>query len=387
VLKRYLLFITVLFIVLYGCIERYFPDEEEIHPGTLVVVAQLNNIPGYQSILISRSTSLNNYSKDPVVGCLVQIEKDDGVCVDLNESEPGEYGCFLEAEFLTTGASYRLHFITPQSDQYESEFEILNPASEIDSVYYFKEDRPTSDPSVTEEGIRFYIDFEIEKDSARYLLWQLVETYEYHLPDYRTRMYGVDRLWYDVSDSEKWLQCWITREIPGIFTLDLGNVEGNIYQKMPLNYVSSETQRLHHRYSMLVRQLSLSEKAFWYWNELGKNVQLKGSLFDTQPALTPSNICNVEDESELIIGFFSITGGIEKRIFVDEVPGLHVFMDPSFCAPGVFPMFLHRYPRDRLPLYVAYVNLNGAEQKGKIEYDCVDCREQKGGSIIKPEFW
>ncbi len=106
--------------------------------------------------------------------------------------------------------------------------------------------------------------------------------------------------------------------------MDLSNVEGDLYKKAPLNFVSSETRRLHYRYSLLVRQMALSKKAFWYWDELAKNLQSKGNLFDTQPSLTPSNICNVNDEDELVIGYFSISGATEKRIFVEDIPDLEV---------------------------------------------------------------
>jgi len=200
-------------------------------------------------------------------------------------------------------------------------------------------------------------------------------------------MYGVDRRFYRLHTSDKWLTCWITLDIPDIFTLDLGNVEGSVYQKMPLNFVSNQNKRLQHRYSLLVRQLTLTEKAFWYWNELGKNVQSKGGLFDTQPALTPSNICNIEEENELIIGYFSISGAVEKRIFVDNVPDLDLYSDPYYCAPAITPLFLYRYPQDKLPLYLASANILGVQVSGVVKDYCVDCRQKKGSTHIKPEFW
>lgn len=386
-LKKSKLLVSVLLISLYGCIERYLPDDKELQTGTLVVVAELNNLPGNQSIYLSRSTSLQKIEQDPVMECYVQIEREDGVTINLEESQPGEYSSFLNEEFLSTGAAYRLIIITPEGDKYESEFERIHPPSDITSVYFIKEDHPTSDPAVIEEGIQFYIDFEIEKDSGRFLRWQLNETYELHNPDYETRKYSVDREWSDLAASDKWLTCWITQDIPEIITLDLGNVEGSVYQKMPLNFVSSQTKRLQQRYSLLVRQLALSEKSFWYWNELGKNVQSKGGLFDTQPALTPSNICKVDEEDELIIGFFSISGATETRIFVDDVPDLNVYSDPYYCAPGIFPMFLWRYPSDKLPLYVAAATINGILEDGEVRDECVDCRKKRGSTHIKPDFW
>ena len=190
-----------------------------------------------------------------------------------------------------------------------------------------------------------------------------------------------------VNSEEKRLKCWIHRDIPKIYTLDLKNFAGESYRKYPLTFVSGSTWKLHRSYSLLLIQYSLSKNAFWYWSELAKNVQSKGGLFDTQPALTPSNVCNVGDENELVIGYFSISGISEKRIFVGTVQGLEIFMDPNFCRPGVFPMFLHRYPLDKLPLYVARALVMGVNENGKVKDECVDCGLYKNSSFEKPEYW
>jgi hypothetical protein len=375
-------------LLLFGCVERYYPDEEEVQVGTLVISAHLADLPGVQSIYLSRSTNLEFPSFDPVTGCYVEVEREGGQGLEFLETEPGEYAAQMDGSFLKTGDSYRLLVITPSGAQYESEFETMHPATDIEGLYFVRKDRPTEDPDFVDEGIQFYIDFEIEKDSARYLRWQLIETYEMHNPDYNiTRMYDVDRRTKDIPDTAAWKTCWITMEVPEIYTLDLGGVGGTSYREMPLHFVSSETQRLHHRYSLLVRQFSLSEEAFWYWDELGKNIQSKGNLFDTQPSLTPGNICNVSDENERIIGFFSISGISEKRIMVEDVPGLKLRVDPDFCAPGKLPFSFGRLSSAFLPYYMASSLISGSSELGGVPKRCIDCREYNNSSHIRPDYW
>ncbi len=382
------LVVTVLLIFLSGCIERYYPGEEDLKTGTLVVVAHLTNIPGVQSIYLSTSTILEFPRYDPVSGCWVEVERADGETRDFEESGPGEYSGFLDDQFLGIGEEYRLLFVTPDGSRYESGFEKLHPAPGIDSLYFSREVHPTPDPDLMDEGIQFFIDFEIEKQAGRYLRWQLIETYEMRNPDYvSTSVYDVDRRFKDIPDTMAWRTCWITLEIPEIFTLDLGNLEGSSYQKMPLNFVSAGTQRLYYRYSLLVRQLSLSEAAFWYWDELKKNLQTKGGLFDTQPSLTPSNICNVADENEIVIGYFSVAGASEKRIFAEDVPELKVVMDPYFCEPGGLPKSFPRLSNKLLPYYLATAVVDGVNRRGGVQKQCIDCREYRGSSHIIPEFW
>ena len=136
-----------------------------------------------------------------------------------------------------------------------------------------------------------------------------------------------------------------------------------------------------------MRQYSLGAGAFWYWDELGKNIQSKGTLFDSQPSLTPSNICNVEDEEEPVIGYFSISGISERRIMVEEVPGLTLREDPFFCEPGALPFSFGRLSPAFLPYFMASKTVNGSVVMGWIPRECIDCREYKGSSNVQPEYW
>ncbi len=176
--------LSIAFFILSGCIERYYPEEEELKTGTLVVVAHFNNLPGEQSVFISRSTTLQYPENNPISGCYVELMALDGSKREFLQYEPGVYRSNLDAQFLRTGEAYCLVFITPEGERYESEFEKVHPAPEIDSLYYIREDHPASEPGTVDQGIQFYMDFEIEKDSGRYFRWQLIETYEIQNPDY-----------------------------------------------------------------------------------------------------------------------------------------------------------------------------------------------------------
>jgi len=231
------------------------------------------------------------------------------------------------------------------------------------------------------------MDFTIEKDSARYLRWKLTETYEIRNPENEPWIYDVDRILKVMPDSSSWFTCWITHELPDIYTMDMGNVEGERFREMPLNYVSTDTRRLHYRYSMLVQQISLSKAAFRYWDELGNNLQSRGNMFDVQPSILPGNICSVDNDEELVIGFFGISDVTEKRIFVEDVPGLKIYKNPTYCAPQQFPKYLQWRHLSTLPIYLSKGFLYGERKFGQVNKYCVDCRDYKGSSHIKPDFW
>ena len=384
-----LIFIVLLTpVCLHGCIERYYPDKDQVRSGVLVIVGHLESKAGKQRIQISQSASIGNSTYQPLSGYYVEVERLDGEFRVFDEDEAGSYQAYLDEEFLLTGHDYRLKVLSPEGRSYESSFERMFPAPVIDTVWFELEELMDRDTELKDQGIRFFIDFEIDQDSGRYLRWELEETFEIHNPDYETRMFGTDRRFHEVTGSMKTLDCWITRDIPGIYTQDLGNMMGEHYHRFRLNYVSGSTWRLLHRYSLLVRQYSLGDKAFWYWDELSKNLSTQGNLFDRQPALTPSNICNPDDPEERVIGYFSVSGVCEKRIFVEQVPGLEVFQDPFYCAPlSPPPMFLHYYPIEELPIYIARGYVLGHYEEGRVDEKCLDCSLYKGSTDEKPSYW
>ncbi|TFH27754.1 MAG: DUF4249 domain-containing protein [Bacteroidia bacterium] len=384
----WLIWFPLLCCLLGGCIERYYPEGEEFKSGTLVVIAHIDNSGGPQSIYVSRSTSQEYPKKDPVAGCYVEIEDVEGASFPFEEDVPGEYTGIPDDRFLKEGEEYRLLLETPDGARYESDFEKLHPAPAIDALYWKKEELPTSEPEKTMEGIRFYMDFEIEKDSGRYLRWHLVETYEMHNPEYEsTEVYDTDRRFKPIPPEIDWSTCWITNQVPEIFTMDLGNVEGDTYREMPLNFVSNEGQRLKYRYSLKVRQFALSPSAYWYWDGLKNNVQSNGGLFDSQPSLTPGNICNVNDENEIVIGYFSVSGISERRIFVSDVPDLRIIPVQDFCEPAGLPFSFSRLSRAFLPYYIATLEIDGVNRRGNVSLECIDCSEHNNSTHVVPDFW
>jgi hypothetical protein len=385
------LFILTALLFLHGCIERYHPDEEELSTGTVVVTAHLTGKPGIQTIQLSRSSTINYPEYDPLSGCYVEVVRLDGVSREFTESAPGYYSCFLDEPFLETGREFGLVMVLPDGTRYESEYESLRPAVDIDAVYWERQAKHTSDPEVVLDGIQFYIDFEMDKEAGRYLRWELEETYEIHNPEYTFYMVDLERKEKLAPDSIIFGTCWITEGIPRLYTMDLEHVEGDIYRQMPLNYVSTEFRRLYIRYSLLVRQFSLSREAFWYWDELGKNTQSKGGMFDKQPAVTPGNICNVDDGDEMVLGYFSMSGLSEKRIFVDHIPGVNLILDPAYCFPADlpvgWPMLVSYYAKSYLPVYLSLASSLLGVKYGPVNDFCVDCRKYKGSTPIKPDFW
>ncbi len=316
---RFSIFVLLL---LPACVDRYYPGEDEIITGTLVINAQISNIPGVQTIQISRSDGLLYPEFNPESSCVVELEKLDGDQVSFSESTPGYYSADVPPGFMEYGDQYMLRVLTSNGNIYLSDYSTLKPPTAIDRIYYELESNPTADPDVYVEGIRFYIDFQVDADSSEYMRWEMVETYEFRNPDHEGFIYSYDRVLRPLPDSLDDRQCWITGHVNAIYTLDASNTTSSSYTHMPLHFVTNETQRLSYGYSLLVSQYAMDEASFRYWDELKKNSYAQSGLYDRLPSLTPSNISNADDPDERILGFFGVSGVTEMRFFVKEVEGI-----------------------------------------------------------------
>jgi uncharacterized protein DUF4249 len=134
-------FLLFLALVIAGCVERFYPEEDDMISGTLVINAHLTNQPGVQVIEISRSAGLISPSFDPVSGSYAELLREDGETRAFYETRPGFYASDLDESFLQTGMSFMIQVSTPDGNMYESVFDKLRPVPEIDSIYYLVENK------------------------------------------------------------------------------------------------------------------------------------------------------------------------------------------------------------------------------------------------------
>ena len=369
-----------------GCVERYYPDEDNLKTGTLVINAHLTDQEGWQEIEISKSESLIHPKFNPVSGSFVELTREDGVTREFYEERAGYYRQELDADFLQTGLSFHIHVITPDGNEYESDFDRLRPVPPIDSMYYLSETNSYASENDKIKGVRFYIDFTYDDEAYEYVRWDLTETYEFHNPDMKAYFLDTDFRVKELPDTSNYKVCWISKELHSIHSMSMEHIDYGIYIKKPFSFVPNiqMEQKLHHKYSLLVRQYSIGEAAFYYWNELKKTTQEQGWLFDQQPALLESNICNINDPSERVLGFFSMSGVKEKRAFAENVPGLDTRPLKSYCMPVVKgPGGPPPFP----PVYFAMAVFNGVSVYADVNKHCVDCRAYKNSTHIKPDYW
>jgi len=372
-----------IFFTLAGCIEPFTPiiDESE---ESLVIKGQITDQAGNHYINISRTAPYNDPHKIPESDCQVEVIDNYGNIFEFYESDSGVYRQWLPKDFLNIGTQYKVKVITTDGNIYESGFnEMLSPSPLIDSIYYEIETRETNDPDKPLIGIQFYLDLNAPSDFARNYRWELEETWEYEAA-YRIQYY-YDGTIHPIDDPFFLFRCWSTEPIRKIYTFTTRHSTSNTINKFPLHYVSNQTNRLKIKYSLLVKQYSLSNTAYDYWLQVQEQSQESGGLYETQPVQIQGNISNINDPEEVVLGFFDVSSVPEKRIFVSEPFDFRIWGPNCYLRGIEHERQLSMYTI--YPVYLISLNPMGTGLPYGVGYGtCFDCRNG-GGTTERPDFW
>jgi len=384
--NKYILFIAVVFIAggLCSCVEPFSPSVKK-YTDIIVIDGTLTDEPGIQKVTVSRTSSFTDSTFIPENGCTVTILDDQGNIYDLNGDDNGNYTTEFTSEQLQHGTSYMLRVIDNSGDVFESDFQELLQRPTIDSLTAQYGPKYTAEFPEGLNGCQFYVNTSDHSGKTRYYRWSMEETWEYHpIYDVGAMYDGVLHDNYFFKDNRT--TCWMTKEVPGIYTATTRDMEGDVLRNFKLNYVSTQTDRLKFRYSLLVREYSLSPEAYEFWNGLEKQTQQTGGLYETQPYMITGNITCASNPDRIALGFFSASGVSKKRIFVDPSPypvtDIVCFSD---TIRGLGDLVV--YPPSSYPVYMYYYILpSGWVMRIASNQRCFDCLK-RGGTNVKPDFW
>jgi hypothetical protein len=367
-----------------SCIEEYWPKIDPKYVNAIVVDGGISNLPGPYEIRLSLTSEIYNNQLKPLSGCKVIIEESSGSNEELIENGDGIYRTSADGIQGVCGERYRIKILTPDGNQYISDFEVMPLPTPIDSIYYELEYQPHPFFNRPMTGYRFFIDTHISETDTNYYLWNLECTYKFN-SNYRIKYY-FDGQMHPFSPSDSLYTCFKTNNIKEIFLFNTVNLEVPIVQKYPLHYVTTETKELSIRYSLLVKQFSLSKSTYKYWNKVKDLIDDQGDIYFKQPFQIQGNVYNSENKDELVLGNFRVAGLSEKRIFVDRPTGVEWYYADS-CNLYPIEMNLLYINISKWPLYFPAGESGYAP--AWVDYQwCVDCTAKGlNGYLEEPEFW
>lgn len=357
----------------------------------LVVEAEITDELKHQQVSLTRTYDLDETIENNVEqNARVQIITGEGEIFSFREMTDGIYESETEFQAMP-GVSYQLSILTATGEEYVSTPEELLPASRIEDI---EVERRILDGT---DGLVISVNTSGDATDSDYYRFEYEETFEV-ISRYR---YGSD-LEYDAvrdtiyevfKDYDEHL-CYNTTVSNELILGSTTDLSDNSLQNKLVHFVPIKDPKLSSRYSILVKQYSLSQANYSYYRTL-QEMSLSNNLFSqTQPGFLNGNIENPEGQNE-VIGLFSVSSVSEKRIFFD-FEDFHTNTDEvtyfaKNCNKRVADIASSEEEFRRLVNEIAAgtVKLVGIIPMSinyeVVESPCVDCRYW--GTNEKPEFW
>lgn len=395
--------------VFYTCIDPYSPNLKESE-SLLVVDGLLTDENISYQVKLSRTYS-EQYS-DPVMvsGALVSIRDNNGNEYPLNERTEGVYKTDSLTFRGTPGMSYTLHIKTSEGSEYESESCFMYPVEPIDTVYYSKDQEITNNGSEIQEGIRIFLGTEGSADN-KYFRWTYNEWWKINAPDPKKYDYINDSTIVPVDQIKQ--ICWGNNKSDEIIIQSIEtSLTNRIDNKEILFIPTANSTKMLIKYCFEINQLSISKKEYEFWNHMQQINESGGDIFEKQPFPIVSNIHNINDQDESVLGYFQVSSVKQKRIYItpDDLSALNVSLYNYDCdrielGPSDFPpsetpgggMTFDRLYRIYVGEIYSFVEpIYKAEKIDEVyvlklyklafaKKACTDCTIN--GTLSKPDFW
>jgi hypothetical protein len=400
--RHILILILVSLLILCACIDPYSPKIAG-YESLLVVDGLITNANASYSIKLTRTFQDQNLVPAAVTDATVFISDDSGNKSFLIYKDNGIYKTDSIEFKGIPGRTYVLNIHTTDGMVYESEPCLMHAVPDIDSIYFEKSRELVNNETESQDGIRIYLDSK-EGDNNQYYRWAFDETWKFKVPNPKRFDYINDSTIVQLTNVKEY--CWRSKKSDGILIHSIYPGQNSGIKKEPIIFVATaESDRLLIQYSILVSQYSLSKEEYDFWNNLKQSNENGGDIFAKQPFTVISNIHNVNNTKERVLGYFQVSAVKQKRkdIIFNEIVGLDL---PFYHYPC---QRIEKEPKDFMMAWGAPVTwdevysafcitsdyyfiepkyIEGTTKLLKLVFarpECANC--ELTGTSAKPEFW
>lgn len=388
-LTKWLGISVMMLIGVSGCITPFTPNTTGFS-DLLVVEGRMR--PGAEPavVLLSRSFGLDETEATPEEGAIVRIQQEGGPSYLLLPTAPGRYESNPTQLLPQPGTSYRLLIEDKAGRSYESDWQVQKKNTPIAEVFAEFSDKVLGTDTI--QGMQVFVSANDPEGTTRYYRYEYEENWLFSVP-YPSRgdwNFFTNTYTFYEGDSIP-VTCYGFNPSSEIILKSTVGLSEDRFEGHPVNFVSVRTPKLSRRYSILVRQYSLTEDIYRFWQNAEQVSENVGSLFDPVPTNVIGNITCIDDPNQLVLGFFSAEGLTEKRIFIDRrdfTPRVQVSNGQDGCDLLDFAtatdMSAHvsaggSFVGVRTDFFGNIVGFTGSTPI------CSDCRLQ--GTLKKPSWW
>lgn len=307
--------------------------------------------------------------------------------LDIPEAGKGKYA-YDFALGLPSPSKCRLKIVTSNGKIYLSDFVDVRTTPPIDSVGYTKQSN----------GIQLYSNAHDPTNNTRYYRWDYTETWLFHAKYESQYITNGHQIVPRTRDQFTYF-CYQSDTSSSIILNSSAKLSKDVIDHNPLVFIPSTSEKIEARYSIFLRQYAITKEAYDFWQNLRKNTEQLGSIFDAQPSEISGNIHCTTNPSEPVIGYLSATNAQTKRIFIDnnELPRDWLPNYPYQCEEDSL-LFCRGVPcKDEVALYLIDINSGNIATGAILDQDtnligyrstdrkCVDCTLR--GTTRQPDFW
>lgn len=347
----------------------------------LVVEGIINSGNDSTFIKLSRTVRLDaGRAINAETGAMVTVESESGAIYILTEISDGIYAAAPIT--INNTHKYRLHIQT-NSKEYISDFVEVKITPVIQNLGF----------DVKGDKLNITVSTADSTNNTRYYRWEYDQTWEFNANYHSDLKYIDHQLVYRVQDKDEIYHCWANEKTPEIKLGSSAKLSQDVVKDNILLSVPGTSEKLGIKYSILVKQYALTKDAFEFWQNLKKNTEQLGTIFDPMPSQLMGNIHCINNAAEQVIGYVSVSSITTKRAFIDKSSLTQFKTTPFYTDCRVDTADIEHldfhFQTEKGP-YIPLWTYEGREGENKSGLAmaisrCADCTLR--GTTKRPDFW
>ena len=273
-------------------------------------------------------TSAVNAQQEPLRGARIVLVAESGATEPYVEVKDGFYELLNEQILGEPGQAYHIEMTLPDGRLFRTDPAVMPNKVATDHLEW--KARTQVIPvdrggAITRNVVEFFVRTDIHNPEEEPLIrWNLMETY---LFAEFTRHRGAD---------DPPLRCFVTK------TLDVQNVLLYDGSELMANEIPRRTivarkhdSTFYDAYYFHVVKSSLTPDAFRFWKQIEQTANAQGSIFDQPLAPIRSNVYNINDPADHVLGYFEVSYVDTARVLIND-NDIHFRVNRP-CRPSIMP--------------------------------------------------
>lgn len=303
------------FLSLISCISPYEFESIDFERN-LVIDASLTTETTAHFVQLSYTFEIDTSKNDPASNAAVAFIDGSGRRTALREAEPGYY--LTDSTFFgIPGETYTLEVVLADGTEYRSTEEVMPVPAVIDSIYGRYLTLPTDTDVTDMTGVQIFLDSHSDDPKSQNFRYTYRDSYQVPVP------FPSKYDWSGTGDSfqvfERTLPlgtCYRKSESTEMMVASTRSLSENKVLEFPIKFINESSDDLAYQYIIEVKQYTISNDAYGFFTYLKESNEGSGSLSDRQLGSIRGNISQVNNPSNLVLGYFEVAGvSSVKRTF------------------------------------------------------------------------